>query len=68
MKASRSFVGVEPVTEGREAAAAGLVSRGRVAEDFKLPTSTFVSFGTLRPGCYPCRGAAEPSVGRCNTF
>ncbi len=30
-------------------AAAGLVFRGRIAEDFKLSTGTFVSAGTLRP-------------------
>jgi feruloyl-CoA synthase len=30
-------------------AAAGLVFRGRIAEDFKLATGTFVSVGTLRP-------------------
>jgi feruloyl-CoA synthase len=29
--------------------AAGLVFRGRIAEDFKLSTGTFVSVGTLRP-------------------
>jgi feruloyl-CoA synthase len=29
--------------------AAGLVFRGRIAEDFKLATGTFVSVGTLRP-------------------
>jgi feruloyl-CoA synthase len=29
--------------------AAGLVFRGRLAEDFKLATGTFVSVGTLRP-------------------
>ncbi|MGY1813584.1 AMP-binding protein [Blastococcus sp. SYSU D00820] len=29
--------------------AAGLVFRGRIAEDFKLMTGTFVSVGTLRP-------------------
>ncbi|MFW3168674.1 feruloyl-CoA synthase [Geodermatophilus sp. CPCC 206100] len=29
--------------------AAGLVFRGRIAEDFKLSTGTFVSAGTLRP-------------------
>jgi feruloyl-CoA synthase len=29
--------------------AAGLVFRGRLAEDFKLSTGTFVSVGTLRP-------------------
>jgi feruloyl-CoA synthase len=30
--------------------AAGLLFRGRIAEDFKLSTGTFVSVGTLRPG------------------
>jgi feruloyl-CoA synthase len=30
-------------------AAAGLLFRGRIAEDFKLSTGTFVSVGTLRP-------------------
>jgi feruloyl-CoA synthase len=30
-------------------AGAGLVFRGRIAEDFKLTTGTFVSVGTLRP-------------------
>src|SRR4051794_9380664 len=30
-------------------AAAGLVFRGRIAEDFKLSTGTFVSVGTVRP-------------------
>jgi feruloyl-CoA synthase len=29
--------------------AAGLIFRGRIAEDFKLSTGTFVSVGTLRP-------------------
>ncbi|WP_448639619.1 AMP-binding protein [Geodermatophilus sp. URMC 63] len=29
--------------------AAGLVFRGRIAEDFKLSTGTFISVGTLRP-------------------
>jgi feruloyl-CoA synthase len=29
--------------------AAGLLFRGRIAEDFKLSTGTFVSVGTLRP-------------------
>ena len=29
--------------------AAGLVFRGRIAEDFKLSSGTFVSVGTLRP-------------------
>src|SRR3954470_14471184 len=29
--------------------AAGLIFRGRIAEDFKLATGTFVSVGTLRP-------------------
>jgi feruloyl-CoA synthase len=29
--------------------AGGLVFRGRIAEDFKLATGTFVSVGTLRP-------------------
>ncbi|TQN42662.1 trans-feruloyl-CoA synthase [Blastococcus colisei] len=32
-----------------EDVAAGLIFRGRIAEDFKLSTGTFVSVGTLRP-------------------
>jgi feruloyl-CoA synthase len=32
-----------------EDVAAGLLFRGRIAEDFKLSTGTFVSVGTLRP-------------------
>ena len=38
--------------------AAGLVFRGRIAEDFKLATGTFVSVGTLRPSCSRRGGAA----------
>ncbi|MGY1639267.1 AMP-binding protein [Geodermatophilus sp. SYSU D00742] len=38
---------VAPVDPGDPAA--GLVFRGRIAEDFKLMTGTFVSVGTLRP-------------------
>src|SRR3954466_6029226 len=33
----------------RDDVAAGLLFRGRIAEDFKLATGTFVSVGTLRP-------------------
>jgi feruloyl-CoA synthase len=38
---------VSPVDPGDPAA--GLLFRGRIAEDFKLSTGTFVSVGTLRP-------------------
>jgi feruloyl-CoA synthase len=38
---------VSPVDRGD--LAAGLLFRGRIAEDFKLSTGTFVSVGTLRP-------------------
>ncbi len=36
--------------------AAGLVFRGRLAEDFKLSTGTFVSVGTLRPALLSVSG------------
>jgi len=32
---------------------AGLIFRGRVAEDFKLETGTFVRVGAVRPRCCP---------------
>ena len=36
-------------SDGTPDPAAGLLFRGRIAEDFKLSTGTFVSVGTLRP-------------------
>jgi feruloyl-CoA synthase len=36
--------------------AAGLLFRGRIAEDFKLSTGTFVSVGTLRPALLSASG------------
>lgn len=37
-------------------AAQGIVFRGRIAEDFKLSTGTFVSVGTLRPALLSAAG------------